>query len=79
LFGTHYVIGEHPVYVPLSILSGMIAICVMDRAIKFVYHFYLVTNKEDEDETPSKWLIINMGIQFILPLVILILHIPSMT
>jgi hypothetical protein len=47
VIGSKFVLPEQFLYVCMSMGAGLMAISVVDRAIKFSYHFFLITKNEE--------------------------------
>lgn len=88
LLSFRYVVGPQQFSVFVSILSGAIAAGLVDRAIKFSYHFHTVCKNEDElrQETTDEKVIgeyvrlkMKLMVGYFIPIVIIFLHVPSLS
>jgi len=89
ILGTRVFVGRELISVCLSIFSALVSVTVVDRGVKYAYHFHTVLKNEEQlklESNPDKEVL--SGIQalkhkmivgFVIPVVIIFLHVPSLS
>ena len=85
IIGIEFVIPKPLFKVCLCFASGFIAVAAISRGIKFAYHFYFITKRQDvsSESTESKQALsilkLKLVLNFIIPGLIIFLHIPFLS